>query len=237
MKQIAARLSYANVVSTLALFLILGGAGALAAKKLAVPRNSVGTKQLRRNAVSAEKIKTEAISTPKLRTGAVGSEKLAAGAVNASKLAAGAVGAEQLADGAVGAPKLDPSQRSEAIAFQASSVFDLFDSYEAASWTTVMSANLPAGNWSLTASLALSVTTAVPTHVACRMIQNGAVLAEGGTEAERVNSTTPALEGVALSGVTGSGGTVSVTCGDTLNGVSALQRSLVATRVGSVGAG
>jgi len=48
------RLSYANVVATLALFIALGG-GAYAATKL--PKNSVGPTQLRRNAVTSSKVK------------------------------------------------------------------------------------------------------------------------------------------------------------------------------------
>ena len=42
------RLSYANVVATLALFLTLGGVG----YALTIPSNSVGTKQLKRRAVT-----------------------------------------------------------------------------------------------------------------------------------------------------------------------------------------
>jgi hypothetical protein len=47
------RLSYANVVATLALFLALGG-GAYAALKL--PRNSVGPRQIKANAVNSVKV-------------------------------------------------------------------------------------------------------------------------------------------------------------------------------------
>jgi hypothetical protein len=49
------RLTYANVVSTLALFIALGGATAFAASHLA--RNSVGAAQLRRNAVTGAKVR------------------------------------------------------------------------------------------------------------------------------------------------------------------------------------
>jgi hypothetical protein len=48
------RLSYANVVATLALFLALCG-GSYAALKL--PKNSVGSKQLRKNSVTSTKVK------------------------------------------------------------------------------------------------------------------------------------------------------------------------------------
>jgi hypothetical protein len=53
MRAIRQRVTYANVVATIALFLGLGGA-AYAAIRL--PRNSVGTRQLRNGAVTAAKI-------------------------------------------------------------------------------------------------------------------------------------------------------------------------------------
>lgn len=58
------RLTYANVVATLALFIAIGGASAFAANQLA--KNSVGSKQLKRNAVTAAKIKKGAIGPAKL---------------------------------------------------------------------------------------------------------------------------------------------------------------------------
>lgn len=62
-------LSYANVVSTLCLFLLLGGV-AYAAVQL--PKNSVGAKQLKRNAVTGPKIKDGAISAAKLQKSTLG---------------------------------------------------------------------------------------------------------------------------------------------------------------------
>src|SRR5689334_15108709 len=72
------RLTYANVVATLALFVALGG-GAYAAG--VIPRNSVGPRQLRRNSVTSAKIKNGAVTTNKLKDGAVTGSKLAPGAV------------------------------------------------------------------------------------------------------------------------------------------------------------
>ena len=56
-------LSFANVVSVLALFLALSG-GAYA---LTLPRNSVGPKQLKRNAVTGKKIKRGAVTSRKVK--------------------------------------------------------------------------------------------------------------------------------------------------------------------------
>lgn len=63
------RLSYANVVSTLCLFILLGG-GAYAAMQL--PQNSVGTKQLKNSAVTSAKIKNGAITGSKVDLGTLG---------------------------------------------------------------------------------------------------------------------------------------------------------------------
>lgn len=54
-KRLRPRLTYANVIATLALFLALGGGAAFAASQLG--KNSVGAKQLKRNAVTGVKVK------------------------------------------------------------------------------------------------------------------------------------------------------------------------------------
>jgi hypothetical protein len=56
---VRSRLTYSNVVSTLCLFILLGG-GAYAATKL--PKNSVGTKQLKNNAVRGSKVADGSLS-------------------------------------------------------------------------------------------------------------------------------------------------------------------------------
>ena len=69
MKHIRTRLTYANVMSSIAVFLVLGGA-AFAAVQL--PKNSVGTKQLQKEAVSLAKIKKSAQTALKGQTGPTG---------------------------------------------------------------------------------------------------------------------------------------------------------------------
>lgn len=73
-KQIRKRITYANVMSSLAVFLVLGGATAFAAGQLA--KNSVGSKQLKKNAVTTAKIKNNAVTTAKLKNGAVTGAKV-----------------------------------------------------------------------------------------------------------------------------------------------------------------
>jgi hypothetical protein len=67
------RLTYANVVATLALFAALGGA-AWAATRL--PKNSVGARQLKKSAVSTPKIKDEAVTAAKIRKGTIDGSRL-----------------------------------------------------------------------------------------------------------------------------------------------------------------
>ncbi len=93
MSAIRQRLTYANVVSTLALFLVLCGGVALAAK---VPKKSVGPAQLKANAVSTAKIRANAVTTRKIKRNAVSNAKIKGEAVNTEKLADKAVNFEKL---------------------------------------------------------------------------------------------------------------------------------------------
>ena len=60
---IRSRLTFANVVSLLALFVALSG-GAYA---LTIPKNSVGPRQLKKNAVTTPKLKNDAVGSAKVR--------------------------------------------------------------------------------------------------------------------------------------------------------------------------
>ena len=73
MKQIRKRITYANVMSSIAVLLALGGATAIAA---GLGKNTVGTKQLKKNAVTAAKIKKNAITTAKIKGDAVTGAKV-----------------------------------------------------------------------------------------------------------------------------------------------------------------
>lgn len=82
------RLTYANVVSTLALFLVLAGGAAYAAR---VAKKSVGAPQLKANAVTTAKIKANAITTRKIKANAVSNAKIKEGAIESAKIATGGV--------------------------------------------------------------------------------------------------------------------------------------------------
>ncbi|HVO54460.1 MAG TPA: hypothetical protein VMT37_08610 [Solirubrobacterales bacterium] len=60
MKQIRKRLTFSNVVACLALFVALGGASYAATQ---LPKNSIGTKQLKKHAVTRGKIKMSTLGT------------------------------------------------------------------------------------------------------------------------------------------------------------------------------
>ena len=62
------RLTFANVISVIALFAALGG-GAYAA--VALPKNSVGSKQLKKNAVTSAKIGKNAVTGAKVKDGSL----------------------------------------------------------------------------------------------------------------------------------------------------------------------
>jgi hypothetical protein len=67
------RLSYANVMASVAVFLALGGT-AYAALKL--PANSVGEKQLENGAVTTNKLHADAVGTENIKNGAVTGPKM-----------------------------------------------------------------------------------------------------------------------------------------------------------------
>jgi hypothetical protein len=86
LRAVLRRLTYANVIATLALFLALGGGAVWAANHRSA---KIGTGKLKPNAVTAGKIKANAVTTSKIRENAVTAAKIREGAVNFGKLAPG----------------------------------------------------------------------------------------------------------------------------------------------------
>src|SRR5690349_13389680 len=99
MQKIRARLTFGNVVALVALFVALGGVGYAATK---LPKNSVGSRQIKANAVTAAKLKAEAVTAAKIKPGAVGPVQLGAGSVVTAALADGAVTGAKVAAGTLG---------------------------------------------------------------------------------------------------------------------------------------
>jgi hypothetical protein len=71
-------------MSSIAVFLVLGGATALAAGQLG--KNSVGTKQLKKNAVTAAKLKKNAVTASKIANNAITGAKVADGSLTGAKI-------------------------------------------------------------------------------------------------------------------------------------------------------
>jgi hypothetical protein len=80
MARLRVRLTYANVMATIAVFIALGGASYAALK---LPKNSVGTKQIKKNAVTTAKIKKGAVTGGKINLSTLGTVPSATNAANA----------------------------------------------------------------------------------------------------------------------------------------------------------
>lgn len=104
-------LSFANVISCLALFMAMSGV-AFAASHLT--RNSVKTHHIKGGAVTTQKLRNGAVTAPKIRNGAVIASKIATGAVGSNALAQGSVRAVALGGGVVTTPKLKDGAVTEA---------------------------------------------------------------------------------------------------------------------------
>jgi hypothetical protein len=91
------RVSYSNVIATMALFIALGGVAVAAG----LPRNSVGANQLKRGAVTAAKIRKQAVNSAKLAPKSVIAGKLAENSVGPGNIGNGAVTTAKLAANSV----------------------------------------------------------------------------------------------------------------------------------------
>jgi hypothetical protein len=98
LKRLRSKLTYANVMATIAIFFVLTGIGFAVAK---LPKKSVGTKQLKNNAVTSKKIHKNAVNASKIKTGAVGRSEIASGAVSTSEISNQAVTRSKIADSAI----------------------------------------------------------------------------------------------------------------------------------------
>jgi len=96
------KLNYANVIATIALFVALGGAAVAAG----LPKNSVGTKQLKKGAVTTKALHNKAVTAGKIAPKAVTAGKLGPFAVLPGNLGNGVISSEKLGDGAVIASKI-----------------------------------------------------------------------------------------------------------------------------------
>jgi hypothetical protein len=106
------KLTYSNVIASIALFVALGGAAVAAG----LPKNSVGPKQIKHGAVTAAAIRKQAVTSGKLAPKSVVAGKLGPnavlpgnignGAITSAKLGAGSVIASTIKNGVVTTNKL-----------------------------------------------------------------------------------------------------------------------------------
>jgi hypothetical protein len=120
------RLTYANVMATIAVFIALGGASYAALK---VPKNTVGAQQLKKNAVTTAKIKKEAVTAAKVKKGT-----LTGAQINASTL--GTVPSAHTSEVAQTANAVAPSEPWHVVGAGGEPPF-------LGSWSDVPASNLP----------------------------------------------------------------------------------------------
>lgn len=105
------RLTYANVVATLALFVALGGVTYAAIK---LPADSVKSKQIKAGAVKEAELADGAVTGPKLGAEAVGSENIAPGAVGSTAVLDDSIQPGDIADDSIGEDELADDQAPQA---------------------------------------------------------------------------------------------------------------------------
>jgi hypothetical protein len=116
--RVRTRLSFANVVSALALFLALGGTSYAAAQ---LPFNSVGKGQIKSNAVGKSEIASNSVGTSELRNSGVAAADIKSGAVGPSEVRPNAIDTDELADGGIGAADLSEAAKlANGVTFRAS---------------------------------------------------------------------------------------------------------------------
>jgi hypothetical protein len=158
LKQIRRHLTYANVMSSIAVFLMLGGATAFAATKIGaneIKANSIKTGKIVKEAVTAGKIKTGAVTESRIADGAVTTNKIADNAVNTNKIANNAVTTTKILNDAVTGDKVKestlgtvPTATKAAEATKLSNVFVVKVDFTVASGAgnnTTATASCPAG--------------------------------------------------------------------------------------------
>lgn len=99
MQRIRNHLSFANVISVIALFVALGGASYAA---VTLPKNSVGPKQIKKNGVGASEIKRNAVRAAEIRRNAVAASEVKDSSLGSAELGDNSVGGSELGDNSVG---------------------------------------------------------------------------------------------------------------------------------------
>jgi len=91
------KLTYSNVIASVALFVALSGVAVAAG----LPKNSVGPNQIKRGAVSTPKLKNQAVTSAKLGNKAVTAGKIGPNAITPGNIGNGAVTSAKIGNSAV----------------------------------------------------------------------------------------------------------------------------------------
>jgi hypothetical protein len=108
MSKVTERLTFANVMSVIAVFIAIGG-GAYAA---GLAKNSVKSKQIAAGAVKKSELASGAVVEKKVAGGAVSTEKIGDGAVTTDKIADNAVTGAKVDEGSLGEVPLATEARN-----------------------------------------------------------------------------------------------------------------------------
>jgi hypothetical protein len=210
MRAIRQRLTYANVIATVALFLALGGA-AYAATQL--PRNSVGTAQLKAGAVTAGKIAKKTRKQLQGDRGPAGPQ--------GPQGKTGKVGAK----GATGDKGATGSRGPQGEA-GTGPAYEVFGTNKAVSPTgsAVVAENLAGGSYLITANVALENSTA--TEVTCTL--NGGGAAGGFVEAGKPTSLSLSV----TRNISGSG-SAALSCATATGTANVIYANVISTQVKS----
>lgn len=98
------KLTYGNVVSTLALFIALGGVSYAAAT---LPKNSVGSAQLKSKAVTEKKLAKSSVTSAAIKNGTIADADVKNGSISGGKINAGSLGTVPFATNAGSASSSD----------------------------------------------------------------------------------------------------------------------------------
>ena len=219
MKQIRTRLTYANVMSSIAVFLILGGATAFAAVQ------KIGANEIKANSIKTGKIVKEAVTKGKIKNGAISESKLADGAVTTNKIADDAVTGAKVNESTLGeVPNAKAVGGVTANALTIGRSGNALDCFGTTDYTCAsLTLNLPRAGRVLLVSQLPMHPDADNTSASCHLTRNGVEIPETTTEpgalqdadsdqgAEIANGGLTVVTGVVPAG----GSTFTQVCSDT----------------------
>ena len=225
MDALRARLTYANLMSTIAVFLALGGVSYAAIK---LPSNSVGTKQIRKGAVTRQKLDPKLLSS---LTGATGPQGIpgATGPKGSTGLQGNGVQGVEGAQGPTGAPGANGTD-----AYVVGTSLKSLDT-SGVSPTEVASITVPAGSYLLGAHMWLAKAASGTSQTTCKLESGiaGTLWDESSTtlptgSSERANMALAGADTFTAEQV------IKVICGAFSTATNAVDVRLWATKVGTL---